>query len=69
VKSYFRPLKIKAIFCIQVEVGNVTSECDGVTRYRCSHVLRAITIKSDDVSYESRAINLRSDNDFNKPER
>jgi hypothetical protein len=49
------------------EVGNVTSKCDGVTRYRSNHVLRVITIKSGNVSYEPRAITLRSHNDFNKP--
>ncbi len=31
-------------------VGNVTSKRNGVTRYRFSHALRAITIKSDNVS-------------------
>ncbi len=52
---------------IYTEVGNVTSKCDSVTRYCSSHVLRAITIKSDKVSYEPRAITLRSNNNFNEP--
>jgi hypothetical protein len=52
---------------IQAEVGNVTSKRNAVTRYRFSHVIRAITIKSDNVSYESRAITIRSDNGFYKP--
>jgi hypothetical protein len=46
-------------------VGNATSKRNGITRYRFNHVLRAINIKSDNVSYESGAI--RSDNDFHKP--
>jgi hypothetical protein len=49
------------------EVGNVTSKWNGVTRFRSSHVLRAITIKSYNVTYEPIAIILRSDNDFNNP--
>jgi hypothetical protein len=49
------------------EVGDVTLKYDGVTRYRFSHVLKAITIKSNNISYEPRAITLRNDNDFNKP--
>jgi hypothetical protein len=31
------------------EVGNVTSKLNSVTRYRLSHALRAIAIKSDNV--------------------
>jgi hypothetical protein len=64
-------VKVKPIlpvqYCLYAEVGNVTSKFDGVTHYRSSHALRAITIKSDNVSDEPRAITLRSDNDFNKP--
>ncbi len=56
----------RGISCF-VEVGNVISKYDGVTRYRFSHVLGAVTIKSVNVSYQPRAITLRSDNDFNKP--
>jgi hypothetical protein len=50
------------------EVGNITSKRNSVTRYRLSHVIRAITIKSDNVSYEPTAITIRSDNGFQKPE-
>ncbi len=46
----------------EAEVGNVTSKRNGVTCSRFSHALRAIAIKSDNVSYEPRAIALRSDN-------
>ncbi len=49
------------------EVGNVTSKCDGITCYRSSHVLGAITIKSYNVSYKPRAITLWSNYDLNKP--
>jgi hypothetical protein len=39
-----------------------------VTRYRFSHLLRAITIKkNDNVSYEPRAVTIRSNKDFHKP--
>jgi hypothetical protein len=48
------------------EVGNVTSRRNSVTRYRFSHVIRAITIKSDNISYEPRAITVRSGNGFHK---
>jgi hypothetical protein len=46
------------------EVGIVTSNHKSVTHYRSSHNHGAITIKSDNVSLEPRAITLRSDNDF-----
>jgi hypothetical protein len=49
------------------EVGNVTSKCKGVTRYRFSHVLRAISIKSDNVSNDPGAVTIKSDNDIHKP--
>ncbi len=49
------------------EVGNVTSERNGVTRYRFSHDARDVTIKSDNVSYEPRVITVRSDNGSHKP--
>jgi hypothetical protein len=34
------------------EVGNVTSKHNGVTRYRFTHALGAITLKSDNVALE-----------------
>ncbi len=51
------------------EFGNVISNRSGVTRYCFSHVLRAITIKSNNVSFEPRAIaiTIGSDSDFHKP--
>ncbi len=53
--------------CVQAEVGNITSKDNGVIRYRFSHALGATIIKSDNVSYESRAITLRRDNNFDMP--
>ncbi len=44
------------------EVGNVTSKCKGVTRYRSSHVLKVITFSSDNGTNVDRAITLRRDN-------
>jgi hypothetical protein len=49
------------------EVGNVTSERNGVTRYHFSHVIRDVTIWTDNVSYEPRVITVRSDNGSHKP--
>jgi hypothetical protein len=49
------------------EFGNVTSKRNGVTRYRVSHALTVITIKSDNVSSEPRVITIRSYNDFHMP--
>ncbi len=49
---------------LQSEVGNLTSKFNAVARYRYSNFLRAITMKSDDVAYESRTITVRSNNDF-----
>jgi hypothetical protein len=37
-------------------ISNVTSKRNGVTRYRFSNVIRAITVKGDNVSYERTAI-------------
>jgi hypothetical protein len=51
---------------VVAEVGNVTSKCNGVTRYRSSHVLRAIIMKSDNVSYDPKAVTTKNDNDFHK---
>jgi hypothetical protein len=48
---------------LKPEVGNVTSKCNGVTRYRFNHVLREITIKGDNISYEPRATAFRSGNE------
>jgi hypothetical protein len=44
------------------EVGNVTSKRNGVTRYRFSNALRAISIRSNNDFYEPRAIIKRGDN-------
>ncbi len=44
------------------EVGNVPSKCNGVTRYRLCHVLKAITLTSDNGSNIDTAITLRRDN-------
>jgi hypothetical protein len=41
------------------KVGNITSKHNDITRYRFSHVIRAVTIKSNNVSYEHRAITVR----------
>jgi hypothetical protein len=49
------------------EVGNVTSKRNGVTPYHFSHVIRDITIKSDNIFYEPRVTTVRSDNAFHKP--
>ncbi len=55
------------LLAFSAEVGNVTSRRNSVTRYRYSHAIRAITIKKDTVSYEPRAIAIRSANDFHMP--
>ncbi len=60
------PLVLKSNH-IPSEVGNVVSKRNGVTHYRFSHALRAITIKSNNVSCEPRAIAIRSDKDFHMP--
>jgi hypothetical protein len=52
---------------LSTEVGNVTSERSGVTRCRFSHVIKVVTIKHDNVSYEPRVLTVRSDNRSNKP--
>jgi hypothetical protein len=49
------------------DVGNISSKHNCIKHYRFSHVIRAVTTKSDNVSYESRAITIRSDNGFYKP--
>jgi hypothetical protein len=53
-----------AYFRQQAEVGNVSSKRNGITCYRLSHVFRAITTKTENVSYGPRAITLRRGNDF-----
>ncbi len=40
------------------EVGNVTSKCNGVTLYRLSHLLRAITLSSYNSWKLDRAITV-----------
>jgi hypothetical protein len=37
---------------VQAEVGNVTSKCKGVTRYHFSHVIKAVTLKSNNITSE-----------------
>ncbi len=49
------------------EVGNGTSKRNGVTRYRFSHVFRAITEENDNVSNDPRVVAIKSDNYFHKP--
>ncbi len=51
---------------LKPEVGNVTSKCNGVTRYRFNHVIREITIKGDNISNEHRATAFRSGNEPRK---
>jgi hypothetical protein len=47
---------------VYTEFGNITSKCNGVTRYCLCHVLRAIIFRSDNGSYFDRAITFRNDN-------
>jgi hypothetical protein len=49
------------------KVGSVTFKRNSVTCYRFCHVLRALTIKSSNVSYEPSAQTRKSNNDFHKP--
>ncbi len=49
------------------EVCNVTLKRNGVTRYRYSHVLRAINIISNNVSYDPGAETVKSGKDFYRP--
>ncbi len=44
---------------VYTEVGNITYKCNGVTRCRLGHVLRAIIFRSDNGSNVDRAITLR----------
>jgi hypothetical protein len=52
--SWRGPLAI-VNYLVYAEVSNVTSKCNGVTRYRLCHVLRAIILGSDNVSNFDRA--------------
>jgi hypothetical protein len=47
----------------QAEVGNVASQHKGIIRYRFSQVLRAVTLRSNNESFEPRARTIRNDND------
>jgi hypothetical protein len=49
------------------EVSNITSKCNGVTRYRLCHVLRAITLSCNNSSNFDRAATLRCDIGSNVP--
>ncbi len=49
------------------EVGNVTSKCNGFTRYRFCLVVRAITLRSDNGLNVTKAITFSSDNGFFTP--
>jgi hypothetical protein len=44
---------------LSAEVGNVTSKFNGVTHHRLGHVLKAITLSSDDSSNFDSVITLR----------
>ncbi len=50
-----------------MRVGNVTSKCNGVTRYRFCLAVRAITFRSDNGSNVTRVITISSDNGFIMP--